>query len=1076
MKGLKGVSRARIEGANACGPKGFRDGAGRTACLWILMMISLPSILIPLATAGAAAADIVWDGDKTVSGDETFKGKSILMQGKLTITGSLTLVGVDLWVEYTPDGANLILVEDGGSLTVLASSEIHSTDPEVHYAFQVRRTGTLVMNDSEVHDCGYEDQDNGYANVRGLYLESSNVIITNCSFTQNAVGIFVDGGSSPYIAGNDVCKNDETGILVKGASSPMICGNTISNNLQNLPLYEGGGINSESASPTIENNTISSNIDSYWGLVFGIFATNGPLVITNNTITGHIDPYGYSGGWGIAVYFCSATITRNTITGNDNGIDIVMGSCVLEDNLVGDTGSNGGIGLYDNGGSVSHNNTYRGNVYGVMVGDNSASVFDNDTFEDNEQGLDGDAGAVPFDDTLTDCVFIDNDRDVALTAPWNMRAGGTVTLVRPRYDPAKVSVTDGSSMLIVKWDLRVRLVFESNGRAASGSSVEVFDASGMKGAAASTGADGWTDTMQLEEYRLIGKFRQSKSPYDVTGRSGSYNASVNKLKLNASQELTIVLDDVLPDIEILAPANGTLTNSTGINVVGRCEPGAHLKVDGRTVAIEPDGNWSVAVDLPVEGENDIVLEAQDAMQNTARRSLKVIRDTIVPAVLLDSPADNFLVNTTTIRVAGAVTEPLASLTVNGETVFPDEDGKFSVVVNLTEGKNTLELACIDAAGNSGALVRSGSRDTEAPFLRIVEPADGARTNASLMKVVGQIEAGAALTMNGQPYPVAETGFSNYLELSEGENLFAFVARDRAGNLNTTVVRVLRDATPPAISIDSPADGTRLNKTTVVVSGTTEAGAAVRVNGRAVAAPNGSFIAEVSLKEGDNCIAVESTDVLGNIGSRSIAVVVDTVGPDLRILGPANRTLTNQSTVEVSGMTEPGAVVVVDGQKVAANPQGRFSVMVGLDTEGANHIPVSSWDALYNIVERNITVYRDTQARLNLTSPLNGAKVKGGNVTVTGMAEPNSTIWISGMEVRQAADGSFSASVPLVNGLNTVMVLVRDAAGNTGSVELTVTRMAPSDGEAQGGAAIIGASILMLAVAGIAVGIYLRRRA
>jgi len=249
-----------------------------------------------------------------------------------------------------------------------------------------------------------------------------------------------------------------------------------------------------------------------------------------------------------------------------------------------------------------------------------------------------------------------------------------------------------------------------------------------------------------------------------------------------------------------------------------------------------------------------------------------------------------------------------------------------------------------------------------------------------------------------------------------------------------------------------------------------------VNGKVVAAVNGSFMAEVSLREGDNCIVVEATDELGNIGQRSIAVAVDTVGPDLRILGPANKTLTNLTTVEVSGMTEPGAAVLVNGQKVTPNAQGRFSVMVSLDKEGENQIPVSSWDALHNIMERNITVYRDTLARLNLTSPLNGARVKSGNVTVTGMAEPNSIIRIAGTDVRQAADGSFSASVPLVNGKNTVTVLVQDAAGNTASVELTVTRVSPPDGQAQSGAAMIGASILMLAIVGIAAGVFLRGRA
>jgi nitrogen fixation protein FixH len=511
-------------------------------------------------------------------------------------------------------------------------------------------------------------------------------------------------------------------------------------------------------------------------------------------------------------------------------------------------------------------------------------------------------------------------------------------------------------------------------------------------------------------------------------------------------------------------------------LAGWCEPGSILKVDGKRILMEEDGNWSVLVGLPIEGENIILVEAEDGMFNPAVRTLKVIRDTIVPVVHLEAPADGFLVNSTSIRVFGTISEPLASVAINGLAVVAGPDGKFSVVLNLTEGKNTVELVCRDGANNTFSLARQGIRDTAAPFLRIVEPLEGARTNASLVRVIGQIEAGATLTMNRQPFPVTEMGFDNYLRLEEGENMFAFTACDRAQNSNTTILRIERDSLAPAITVLGPSDGAISNRTTVTVWGTTEPGASVAVNGKAVTNANGTFETEVTLVEGANIIAITASDGLGNTGHRTVTVLLDTTPPEIRILGPANRTLTNQTIFEVSGMTEPGATVLVAGQAVVPDAQGRFSAMVSLVNEGENIVTVSCRDGLFNTASRNITIYRDTMAVLDVVSPLNGASVKSGNVLVKGTAEPNSTIRVAGVDVRPAADGSFSVSVPLVKGANTLTVSMQDPAGNSKVVELEVTRVASPEKGDGNIAVIIGAIALALAVSGVAAGIYLRRRA
>jgi parallel beta-helix repeat protein len=887
----------------------------------------------------------------------------------------------------------------------------------------------------------------------------------------------VDNASSPFISHNNITQNDGIGIAVLSGSSPTIVNNMVSANVASNEMFSGAGIYSEMSSPTIENNTVSDNIDNVWGNTYGIFAADGPVIITNNTVTGHKDAFGYVCGLGMALFSCGGAVSGNNISGNDNGIALQMSDLLVENNWIGDTDENMGIGLLDNSAATCQNNTYFNNVYGVMLEQDSTSAHDNEIFASNDEGIDGDGQVSQFQNTFTDCIFTDNGRDAALTAPWGLRAGGTVTLIRPCYDPEKVVVSDGNSMLMVMWNLKIKVEFASDGRPAADARVGITEAQGKELEPLTTGPDGWTDMLLLEEYRYMGSFKRTSSPFNITAVSGDFISSIPKFCLNCSGELTILLDDVLPELAIFSPANGTITNRTAVAVTGQCEPGALLRVNEMLVPLEQDGLWSVLVELPFEGANDIVVEAQDAMENTVRRSIIILRDTVVPVIQLDSPADHFLVNTTTMNVSGVLSEPEANLTIDGKVVAAGLDGRFSIVLELTEGRNTIELKVTDHANNTAVLVLQGTVDTVLPFVRVVEPANGAATNASKIMVIGQVEAYATIVMNGLPLLVNGTSFEILLELEEGENVFVFAARDRAGNMNTTVLMVMRDSVPPAVNVSSPVSGEKLNRSNVEVAGSTEPDASVWVNGKATETTEGAFNVELTLKEGANDIVIEARDALGNLERRVLSVLVDTVPPTLSILGPANRTLYNRTAIEVYGMTEPGASVLIDSQLTVGNAQGRFSALVGVPQEGENNVQVSAWDSLFNTAELRITIFRDTFASFHIASPASGAKVQGGTVTITGTAEPNSTIWIADEEVQQGANGSFSASVKLASDQNTITVVVRDAAGNTGSMNLTVVRVADSNG--QGGPAlpvIIGAAVLVVACVGIAVAMYVRRKA
>lgn len=81
-----------------------------------------------------------------------------------------------------------------------------------------------------------------------------------------------------------------------------------------------------------------------------------------------------------------------------------------------------------------------------------------------------------------------------------------------------------------------------------------------------------------------------------------------------------------------------------------------------------------------------------------------------------------------------------------------------------------------------------------------------------------------------------------------------------------------DDTPPSVVIDSPEDGSTVDSYVVTVTGITEPGVDLTVNGLAVGVEgDGSFSCALLLEEGENTITATATDASGNSASDSVVV-------------------------------------------------------------------------------------------------------------------------------------------------------------------------------------------------------------
>ncbi|MDD2890754.1 MAG: right-handed parallel beta-helix repeat-containing protein [bacterium] len=143
-------------------------------------------------------------------------------------------------------------------------------------------------------------------------------------------------------------------IYADSVSSIYIGNNTISNNITS---NAGAGIYICHGSITIDSNMISRNWADAWG--GGIWGDSSVITITNNTISSNSADWGA----GIYVFYCTATISHNTV-------------CY-------DSGGGAGIFTSYSATTISHNNinnNYTTNYGGGILSDGSPIITDNIIF------------------------------------------------------------------------------------------------------------------------------------------------------------------------------------------------------------------------------------------------------------------------------------------------------------------------------------------------------------------------------------------------------------------------------------------------------------------------------------------------------------------------------------------------------------------------------------------------------------------------------------------------------------------------------------------------------------------------
>jgi hypothetical protein len=257
--------------------------------------------------------------------------------------------------------------------------------------------------------------------------------------------------------------------------------------------------------------------------------------------------------------------------------------------------------------------------------------------------------------------------------------------------------------------------------------------------------------------------------------------------------------------------------------------------------------------------------AKDPAGNPTQIALHVTLDTVAPSLTIEEPEDGLLTKADKLRVVGTVEmEDGLVLSVGGSFVLP-VGGRYNYTVDLVEGKNVITVTARDRVGNEAHANRTVIRRTIAPELRItIPPRDYMPTNKAHFTITGVTAPDVDLTIQGEPVEVRPDGnFSGTVDLVSGENAVVVEVRDALGNTAKAIIHLVLDTEPPALVVESPYSG-RTEDSAVNVTGRTDVGAALTINGVAVAVDDkGRFRLTMPLRYGDQNITVVASDIAGN---------------------------------------------------------------------------------------------------------------------------------------------------------------------------------------------------------------------
>ncbi|HEX8619941.1 MAG TPA: Ig-like domain-containing protein, partial [Thermoanaerobaculia bacterium] len=505
------------------------------------------------------------------------------------------------------------------------------------------------------------------------------------------------------------------------------------------------------------------------------------------------------------------------------------------------------------------------------------------------------------------------------------------------------------------------------------------------------------------------------APYTIgsaISTSGTLVArAIDKAGNETTAQLAIVVDKVEPvvTIEDVLP----LTNQP---------------VTPRIVATE--GTLTVTLNgipfaggvIEAEGTYTLVATANDAAGNEGTATVTFIIDRTPPSIALSENGESVSVALARNR---DVAVQIAASDANGIASLESKlDGATYTSGALITASGTLAVRAVDKAGNEATAQLAITVDKLGPVVTIEDVP--ALTNKSVTPKITATKGTLTVTLNGNPFTSGTVD-------EEREHTLVATAIDSAGNRGSASVTFIIDRTPPSIALTE-------NGQSVCVALARNRDVAVQIaandaNGLASleAKLDGASYTSGALITASGTLAVRAVDKAGNEATAQLAITVDKISPVVTIENvPA---ITNQSVTPKITATEGTLTVTLNGNG--------FTPGV-IEEEREHTLVATAVDAAGNSGSASVTFIIDrTPPLLTFTSPAAESKLGSRQVVVAGTFVDAVRIVINGVEAVLEGN-TFTATVELLEGANTLVATAFDRAGNesAGSLRVHLDTRAP----------------------------------
>ncbi|WP_295475445.1 BapA/Bap/LapF family large adhesin [uncultured Pseudomonas sp.] len=578
-----------------------------------------------------------------------------------------------------------------------------------------------------------------------------------------------------------------------------------------------------------------------------------------------------------------------------------------------------------------------------------------------------------------------------------------------------------------------------SGTAEAGSAITVRDGAGQVIGSGVVAADG-TFLLNLNQAQLNGQVLR------VTAQDAAGNVSLAALytATDVTAPLAVTALAVTPDGSVLS---------------GLGEPGAQVQVrsaDGSllgSASVGAGGRFNVNLAPAAQAGSLLEVLQSDAAGNVSPAASVTTPGNQAPAVPADLQlsADGLVLSgtgsagsTVTVRGSGGVilgsalvigdgsfSVSLASAQLNGERleVSAQSDGLSSLPAELIATDSTAPLPLAEYRLATDGVTLEGRGEPLA--------------TVQVLGAGGQILASVQVGADGR--------FSTTLSSAQqAGQVLSLTQTDLAGNVSPAVSLTAPDLVAPLAAANLQLDGTGL-----VLSGTGEVGATVRVVdanggllGSGVVLADSSFQVTLSQAPVDGqALAVTLTDAAGNVSLPATLTPVDTTPPL-----PLSNLEISIDGLTIVGRGERGATVVVraaDGSELGTTTvadNGAFSVTLDSAQTNAQLLSLTQSDRAGNLSPAVSLTAPDTTPPVALQDPV----INPLGTLVTGSGEPGATVRVTntnGVLLGSAvvlADGSYSVTLqPAQIDLQVLRVNQVDAAGNPGPVStLTAPDLTP----------------------------------